>query len=240
MVPSSRPSSFVRRELRKEVVRFARLQAADLVKIGLVTVAVCVVPLLVGTPPYLTGLLHGVMVMSVLGVIGLALVFYGRTAHLLAGSWGESYTQEELEGARKAGHVWGSVHNVELSDGDIDHVVLTPSGVLALETKWRFGLADRDWLDGAVRQAARRAQKTRTVLRSKGLDEVHDVRPVLVVWGGGRRDLPKEQVLDGVTVLAGDHLVTWLETCATGPMAQDNAEALHQRLEAFKAARVPA
>lgn len=41
------------------------------------------------------------------------------------------------------------------------------------------------------------------------------------------------QVIEGVDVVRGHHLVEWLQQCSRGRLAQDHAEALQAKLEAF-------
>src|SRR4051794_30836977 len=38
---------------------------------------------------------------------------------------------------------WMVVNGLSFQDGDLDHVVVTPSGVLAVETKYRFAQPDK-------------------------------------------------------------------------------------------------
>lgn len=236
-----RRSSFTRRQLKAEARRFLQLNRGLLAKIGLLAAVVCAIPLLLGTPAYATGLLHGAFIMTMFGIIAFGFLLSGSTVHLLAGSYGEAFTQEALGAARKDGSIWSAVHNVELLGQDIDHVVLTPSGVIAVESKWRFGAADAAWLAAMTDQAFRKAAKTRSVLRSKGIDEVHDVRPVLVVWGGAGRQLPPVQTIGNVAVVRGDSLQTWLTGCSRGPLAEDNAAVLDARLRHFAdSQRIPA
>jgi hypothetical protein len=168
-------------------------------------------------------------------MIGFAFLLSGDATYLIAGALGEAHTTEELEDARKAGSIWSYVANVEASGRDVDHVVLTPSGVLAVETKWRFRGATETWLRESAVKAESAARQARLVLKSKTIDVRTDVRPLVVVWGGARREIPGHQVVGGVEVIRGDHLLTWLRGCATGMLAQDHAAALQAKLEVFAA-----
>jgi len=237
-VAKKQRKSYVQRQLDRELRRFLRTKWRVILSSVAMTVAVCVVPLSIGTPPYVTGLLHASMAMSLLGIVGLAFLLSGSAMHLLAGSYGEAYTQDALAVACTRGHIWHAVHNVELGGADIDSIILAPAGVLAIETKWRFGSPDDRWLDQAAAQADRNARKTRSVLRSKDIGEVHEVRAVLVVWGGGQRELGAVRDIGDVTLVPGDLLGNWLASLSTGRMAQDNAEALHCRLASFANSRV--
>lgn len=175
------------RQLKAEFLVFTRSHRRLLVKASAAAAAVCIVPLVLGSPGYVTGSVHGVMLTAMMGIVGFAFLFRGKAALLMAASYAEAYTQEEIALAAEAGSVWGAVHNIELGQLDIDHVVLAPAGVFALETKWRFGNADPAWLQRAADQAGERARKAASVLRSADVRHRTEVEPVLVVWGGAMR-----------------------------------------------------
>jgi hypothetical protein len=207
----------------------------ELLQLGALVVVVCIVEALLPNPPFIGGLITGFFVTAAVAVVGFAFLLNGDGAFLIAGALGESHTEEELVTAKKAGSIWGAVPNVEVSRRDVDHIVLTPSGVLAVESKWRFKGADQRYLGWAAAKARAAARQAQLVLLSKGVDYRTDVRPVLVIWGGARRELPMAQVVDGVDVVRGDHLVEWLQQCARGRLAQDHAEALQSRIVALAA-----
>lgn len=202
-------------------------------------VAVCAVPVLVGAPPYEAGFTHGFFLAAGFGALVFGFTFHGDGAYLLAGNLGEDATIEELVAAKKAGRIWSAVNNVEARGRDVDHVVLSPSGVLALESKFRFKGADARWLAWATAQAHQAARTARLVLQSKDVAYRTEVRPVLVVWGGARRELPTHQIVNEVDVVRGDALLEWLHGCSRGRLAQDRAEALTDRLAAFADSRRP-
>lgn len=228
-----RRRSFAERELRRELSRFLSLNRRLLLQSTGVAAVTCVVPVAMGSPGYTTGFVHAFVGTALLAIFAFAFLFAGGGALVVAGTYGEAYTQKEIEKALKLGRVWGAVHNIELGSLDIDHLVLSPGGVLVLETKWRFKGADRRWLAAAVGQAESSARKARSVLRSEDVGHVSEVRPVLVVWGGGRRELAASQVVSGVDVVRGDALLPWLEQCGRGRLAEDHAEELLRRLTAF-------
>ena len=221
--------------LRTEAKRFLRLMRKELLQLGAVMIVVCVVEVLLPSPRFVVGLMTGFVVTAAVAIVGFAFLLNGDAAFLIAGALGESQTEEELESAQKAGTIWCAVPNVEVSRRDVDHIVLTPSGVLAVETKWRFRDADPRYLGWAAAKAQAAARQAQLVLLSKGVDYRTEVRPVLVIWGGARRELPMAQVVDGVDVVRGDHLVEWLQQCARGRLAQDHAEALQNKIVAFAA-----
>lgn len=231
--------SFVQRRLRAEVLRYLRHIRGLLLQLLVLTVAVCSVPILLWSSGYSTGLIHGFFITALLAIVGFGFLIDGDAAFLYVGALGEASTREAVDKAVKLGHVWSAVHNVEARGRDVDHVVLTPSGVLALESKWRFKNADPRWLTWATGEALEAAKTARLVLQSRDVEHRADVRPVLVVWGGARRALPDVQVIGGVDVICGQALIGWLQECSRGRLSQDNAEVIQQRLSAFANSRIP-
>lgn len=184
------------------------------------------------------GFIDGLLVAAMVAGLGLVFLLSAGGAMLLGGAWGEDATKEVLKTAQKEGHIWGAVHNIELGKADIDHIVVAPSGVYALETKWRFVDHTPAVLSDFAAQATRNARKAASVLRSQTVTTPHDVVPLVVVWSKGQRGLPDDGlVVDGVLVVAGSDLRRWLARQATGRMSEDNAELLLERLNAFAMAR---
>ncbi len=54
----------------------------------------------------------------------------------LSGAYGEYNTRDALRAAHRRHHIWGWIDNLEVQGGDIDHLVLAPSGIYAIDTKW--------------------------------------------------------------------------------------------------------
>ena len=228
-----RSPSYAKRALWVEAKRFAQLIGWSWLQLAGVAIVVSAVPIVMGSPGWFSGFIAGFFLVFVVAVAGFAFLLNGDATYLVAGVMGESHTREELEEAVNKGLIWSTIPNLEVGGRDVDHLVLAPGGVLALDTKWRIRGADARWLSYAAGKAQAAAKFSSSVCRSKGVDYPTEVTPVVVVWGGARRELPDEQVVDGVAVVRGDHLLRWLEPYSRGMLAQDNAEALHGRLEAF-------
>jgi hypothetical protein len=214
-------------------LRFARLIGWSWLQLLGVAVMVSAVPMITGAPAWMSGFIAGFFLVFVLAVAGFAFLLNGDATYLVVGAMGEAHTNEELAEAVKRGVVWSVVPNVEVGKRDVDHLVLAPGGVLSLDTKWRIRGADAKWLSSAAGKATDAARLASSVLRSKGVDYTTQVTPVVVVWGGARRELPDHQVVAGVDIVRGDHLLQWLQPYSRGRLAQDHAEGLHTRLEAF-------
>jgi hypothetical protein len=232
--------SYAERKLREEVIRFARANWGVLAYAVVCTGVVAALPLLIGSPPYASGFALGFTIAAMIGIVIGGFLLAGDGALLIAGTFGEAYADAAVAKARERGLVWDAVSNVEASGRDVDLVVFAPCGVMALESKWRFRGAGRQWLAEATAAARDGARQAQLVLMSKGIEYRTEVQPVLVVWGGAMRELPNEQIVAGVPVVRGDFLLTWLERCQTGRLAQDHASAVHQKLRAFADARRPA
>lgn len=231
--------SFARRQFRRNLRTFLITNRWPLLLLAAMLIGCAALARLLGAGAYQQGLVDGLLAM--LWVAGTMQLFFMHTEGLqqLAGAWGEERTSEILDLARKRGHVWGAVHNIDMGGYDLDHVAFTPGGVLALESKWKFRELGRGrWLNGDLHQASRNAQKVRSVLRSKDIGSIYEVVPVLVVWGKGCQQIVAgAEVLDGVHVVAGPHLLDWLEPFGVGILAEDHAAHDLAALEKFKRRR---
>lgn len=183
---------------------------------------------------YLRGFVGGLVVSSYLGVIGLTFLLTTEGAQQLAGAWGEDNTRAVLDQARRRRLLWGSVHSIELRVPDIDHLVIAPGGAISIETKWHFRSVSPWMMDRDVRQALTCAHQAELILLSKTVDVRMPVTPVVVVWGGGQKNLPSTGLeRDGVLILPGHGLAAWLEGWSTGLMPEDFAKDLLGRLSDF-------
>ena len=159
---------------------------------------------------------HPVARAAMLGVVGTAaagsllfgLVLADGTLLARLGRMAEEAVGDELRGTPG---VYGVVSNLPFACSDVDHVVLAPAGVLAVEVKQIHGLrrgvsADR-W-SGMLEQARTGARRTTVLLHQHGLDL--QAWPVLVVAGAGAPELPGgRQVIDGVTVVSWRDSDSW-------------------------------
>ena len=169
---------------------------------------------------YLMGCLHIAIVAAYLGTIAVTFLVHERGAILqLRGAWGEDFTQDELNRARRKKLIWGWVDSVTLQTGDIDHLVVTRSGgLVAIDTKWR---SDAHHLDSeAVALEARRAcTRAEGVVNSflkpergsrRASGKAFHVLPLVVVWGPGGDAVPHSAAVGGVDIIEGSGLIDWL------------------------------
>lgn len=237
----ARRRSCAERQLRAEARRFFRsIRGLLLLQVLPLTAGVCVVLALLPSPTWWTSFIQGAFLTSMLAIVGFAFLLNGDGALLYAGALGEGHTNEQLDRAVKAGHIWSYAPNVEANRHDVDHLVLAPGGILALETKWRFRGADQAWLRKVAADAREAERRARLVLMSKGIEYRTEAIPAVVVWGGARRELPDMQQVDGLAVVRGDMLLGWLAQFNHGYLSADLAEQLHTKLTTFIANQRPA
>jgi hypothetical protein len=153
----------------------------------------------------------------------------------LYGQWGEQNTRDCLKSARRWRHIYAFVDNLEVRGGDVDHLVLAPSGVLALDSKWHGQDITATTLARDRDRALASASRARSILRSEGF--VVDVAPVVVIWGGQQGNIPNGVVeRDGVRFISGNHLSTWLRSLHGHEtrLGRKEAAALVDRLDEFR------
>lgn len=120
----------------------------------------------------------------------------------------EEWTATEL---RKLDRRWSVFHDVPVGRGNVDHVVVGPGRVYAVETKWTGSGGRTRYLRPAARQAGRQARALASQLRQRGCRD--EVIPLLVIWGAGVGDAlgAQPQLWEGTRVVAGAHSDVWLE-----------------------------
>ena len=155
---------------------------------------------------------------------------------------GERRTERRLRPLERSG--WRVAHDIDSGRGNLDHVVVGPSGVYLLETKNLTGEAsvdqgilsiargddDRDtWRSDSIGSAVKRsALELRNELR--GQTGLRWVQPIIVLWC----DFPAGYVeSESVVYLHGDRVYDWLNNQAPKltPDAVDRLGDVIERLE---------
>lgn len=129
------------------------------------------------------------------------------------GAEGEKSTAARVQTMESVG--WFAVHDRAITRGNVDHVLIGPGGVYALDTKnWD---ASVEIVDGVVkkngfaqpnltRSAKRIAREINSVIKTTTPTNCW-VEPVIVFWA----DFPQNYVFaDGVHHVAGETLTAWL------------------------------
>ena len=136
------------------------------------------------TKPWLRPYLIGSSITIGLWLFSAVLSLSDDVRRYDAGGAAEQWTSKEL---RRLGRGWRVIDGVEFADGDVDHVLVGPGGIFAVETKWSSHECDLDmtvlpWgIEAGLHQATAAARKIRLLLWSKKMRA--DVQPVLVIWG---------------------------------------------------------
>jgi hypothetical protein len=187
----------------------------------------------VGWHGFWLGLLAGLMVGVTASLIGWLVVEASGARSYAVGALAEEWTADELA---SLGSEWQRVHCVPFGAlFDVDHVLLGPSGVFAVETKftsspWTFDDQRSGMERRALYSARRGATKIRNVLHGEGRPEVS---PILVVWGPGARGLPGFQYAGRVLVCNGHASKEWRRHLRGGEvvLTQDQVRAMVRAVE---------
>ncbi len=169
-------------------------------RIGLMGVVICGLALAARlTVPNVDVPLWFVIPMTCFAVLGTMWDQIAGTYHLVSGRDAEKWTSKELR--KVMGPGWHVVDGISFAFHDVDHVVVGPGGVYAIETKYTDSTIDFATINGRqrsdrwVEQAEEGARSVRFLLWDNNVD----VYPGVVVWGGHITGGPYFR--DGVPVL---------------------------------------
>jgi hypothetical protein len=175
-----------------------------LVAIALVFSAVFVALALLEPNDFARGLLLGAGLATVGCLLCFFVLMHDGSYTWRRGAEAEQATADLLERTLPG---WDSVHGLFLVSADIDHVIIGPGGVVAVETKW----TSVDWesrrgrtatFRAALVQSQQSASRLQRFLASKGA--FVDVPAMLVVWGRGAPRFAKGiRRIDDVLVVEG-------------------------------------
>jgi hypothetical protein len=156
------------------------------------------------------------------------------TALRAMGGVAEEWTASELRPLQKSG--WRLINHVMIGPVDVDHVLVGPGGVIAIETKWTAGDLrpvgiSKHWTLGAgVERIAESSRRLTNTLRN--VSGGTTVQPMVAVWGPELRyDDWKDVVIDGVTVVHGLDIARYVARVGDR-MSVSVAEAVWTRLAA--------
>jgi hypothetical protein len=228
--------SRLRGEIREVLKRSARFLAVGL--LGWLAVSAALVGTLL-----LMGHTHGAAFFAGL-LVGVLLLLWQHFllgqgfAQRRIGADAEQWTAAEL--SKLDSSPWRVFHDVPLEKSNVDHVVVGPGRVYAVETKWTGSRGDERFLRSAAGQAQRQARELAEKLARLGCDR--EVLPVLVVWGGGvaRAFEHKPRLVGDTRVVAGHDSRDWLRRMANasdGSPDHEAQEAVRQMIRPAERAR---
>ena len=153
----------------------------------------------------------------------------------MAGELAEQWTAAELRKLRRDG--WRLINHFRLRQADIDHVLIGPGGVFAIETKWSSEPWEIDPIDRRLRQAighiGGEARRLRLWAEFKHAG-VESVEPVVFLWGAAAANLGNGDGvtrLDGAVVVAGARAREFRSRLVTGVLTPDQVEAARRSVE---------
>lgn len=161
------------------------------------------------------------------------------------GGKAERWTSEVLRTLKRAG--WQVFDAVEFHNFDIDHVLIGPGGIYAIETKWtsvNVVLGDNGTIPvfsgDAATQARMGARQIGLLLKSAGV-EVH-VHPAVILWGRGAPHLPEgRQIVESergpVLLLEGRQLESVLDAFDADELDRTEIEVIAHVIDHFTAER---
>jgi hypothetical protein len=240
----ARAGARVRAIARRQQLAFLRRVWRPFAVILLASTAVLSLVAYFQPSQFMKGLFVGGGTVAVLAALAMMTQQATGTGHTSMGALAEQWTASELRPLRKTG---GRVVNqLALDRGDIDHVLLAPSGVYAVESKWSargWDLVSRsDRLDAALDQVRRNARHLR-LWQPVAAAQITTVRPVLFLWGGPEVAKPDRPTrIDDVDVVYGLKAAqVWRGAAAErptpAPVTDSTIDTLWQAISAHAAKR---
>lgn len=232
LASDKRAGSYARRVARQRQYAFLRQEWKVLTLL-----VVLGVPALVGLAElmpneFARGLFMGGGLVAIVSALWQLTVQMTGTAPTMMGDLGEQWTAQELRKLGRRG--WRLVNHVQLRQGDIDHVLVGPGGVFAVETKWsaqewRWNPPD-DRLRAAAVTAGSNARDLRLWHELKSLG-VTAVTPVVVLWQGAGRQVPGDAELEGARLVTSRTVDAWVSELGDGVLSEAQVEAAWQVLD---------
>ena len=160
--------------------------------------------------------LAGLLTAGIIGALAFQVTQMAGTSGIAMGEIAEQWTAQELRKLRRQG--WRVINHVMLRTWDIDHVLVGPGGVFAIETKWSARPWELDPLDRRITSAARQASGNARDLSiwepMKAAASGTPARGVVVLWGeranGHNSTSPMRS--DDVEIVTGATIDQWRES----------------------------
>lgn len=167
---------------------------------------------------FVQGIVIGVTCTAVPALLWSWTVQVTGTGPVMMGDHAEQWSAQEMRKLRR--HGWRLVNHFALGRDDIDHVLLGPGGIWVVETKWSSSWNNR-YAHKRVRDAADQAilNARRVGLWGPIRKRNVQVRPIVVLWGGGWSTVRAANALAGqvdVPVVPGRSLTSWLASTPSG------------------------
>lgn len=153
----------------------------------------------------------------------------------VAESWTSSDLGRLIRTCRPGSEMWRVVDRIPVSGWDIDHVLIGPGGIFAIESKWSAEGWHRRWsserIADAVTAARMEARKVEAILRATPSHLRLPVVPVVVLWPAEK--LPMFQIVNGTMVISGGGLEKWLSDRPSDVLDEVTVRNAHRAIVGF-------
>ncbi len=188
----------------------------------------------------------GLVAAGLLGAIAWSILMGTGRHSAYLGRLGVESTAECVHGVWPRLRGWHVINGPCLKgDGDVDHILVGPAGIFALESKWTNvpWAINGDMIEGPEKsptaQARRGARKVAGTLRSGRVRLDVPVIPVVVLWGPGAPMIDGgSTTVDGVLVAEGRRRGDWVQHLEGDSLPRDVVEAVATKLSREQASRV--
>jgi len=201
--------------------------------------AITAVPVILVQNELARGVVIGLGIAGTGGVLCQWIVMVTGTGPLMMGELAEQWTASELRKLRKDG--WRLVNHFSLTEGDMDHVLVGPGGIVVLETKWSAHAWDDSWHTDRIAHAASSVSASAGRLRLwqpiKALG-VPSPRSGVLLWGGPADAMPNQP--EGTALLLhGSHAAERLRGLPTDRLSASQVDQVWAVLDKHTKGRDP-
>lgn len=213
-----RAGRWPKRQARQQ--RLDALRSHPWVLVGIAAGYAAVTALVVALSRPFRGFVAGAATASFFWIVWV-LVESPSSASKSLGGEAEIWTSSGLRRLRRAG--WTVIDHVPFEERNVDHVLVGPSGVIAVESKYSGGLwrIVGDELRGPIGdplgQAREGARKIRLLLQSEPIGVRVPVAPALAVWGPAQGQIKGGRPVSGVWLLVGRESREWARQLPARP-----------------------
>lgn len=223
----------------REALAFARRHVLGVAVLAVALAAVDVVAFrrLEPVAPVAAGVVVGVSATAFCWSVVWLLWVSSGLAQRLQGTLADDWTGEALHRLRLRGN-WHLVPAVHTGGERVDHVLVCPAGVVAVEAKWSVQPWVADDVSRAAERAAVAASGVERLVRTVRADL--PVRAAIVVWGPASRALVRRQVPMGrhlVDLVPAHEVKAWSRGLRLGPVEPAVSAEVAAAVEAYAAQR---
>ena len=182
-------------------------------------------------PAWWLGFCAGALVGALVVLALSATLIYAGEPPKIYGVLGEQATAEVLQSRRMRRDGWQVVHGLPFDrHGDVDHVLVGPGGVYAVETKWTnrsvTSTPRSSRMADALVPARLSARRIESTARAHHLGHIK-VHPVVMWWGKGAPHIRDGHALiDDVIVVDGHQADQWVSGPWTDYLDPSTVEAV--------------